>query len=64
MNTEQTKVSEWVDKLFHNTHKCATWINEVKEQVRPEDNQQIRNIVEILLDLLPANRETVAFLQA
>ena len=56
MNSDRSKVSEWVDKLYQNALKCASWISEVKDQVQPHDHQQIRNILELLVDLLPSDR--------
>ena len=57
-----SKISEWCGKLMINTVKCIQWIEEVKHEATPEHFQTIRNIINVLVEVLPDDRETVNFL--
>lgn len=56
------KASEWCEKLLTNTIKVVSWIEEVKSETTPETYSTIRDIVEILVSVLPDDRETINFL--
>ena len=57
-----SKVSEWCEKLMSNAVKVVSWIEEAKEETTPDTYSSIRDIIEILLSVLPDDRETVNFL--
>lgn len=64
MNNEYgySKISEWCEKLMISTVKCIQWIEEIKEETRPEHYKSIRSIISVLVDVLPDDRETINFL--
>ena len=44
------------------TIKVVAWMEEAKEEVKPETHESIRDIIGILIGVLPDDRETVNFL--
>ena len=58
----KSKIYEWCEKLTINTVKVVSWIEEIKEEANDENYESIRDIIGILVDVLPDDRGTIHFL--